>query len=447
MVYTSSGQQNAWYVFGGTSCGTPAFAGLLAGVNQYLLSQGYQTASGLGNVNGHLYSLAASAPSAFHDITSGSNAVEISVCNGRRCTTESSQGYSAGTGYDQATGLGSLDAYSLVMAWHSGSVPKSTPAIAVAASPKIIATTGSTTISAVVTSGSGTTPTGTVTFSTAAETLGTATLSGSGGTATASLTLTGTAAGLSSSANTITATYEGDNTDSAATATVVLTVVSSSAATPSIAGLTNGASYQKSYAPGMVAAIFGANLALVTTSASTAPLPVSLDNASVTINGVAAPLYYISPTQLNVQIPYETPASGTVPVIVSNNGLTSSTSIAMAAAAPGIFTDTSGAIVPSSTATRGQTVTIYVAGAGALLPSVATGATPGSAGTPVPTATTLVTVGGVQATTSYIGVPSWSVGVLQINFVVPSTVTTGAQSVVVSVGGLASTGATLTVSN
>ena len=447
MVYTSSGQQTAWYVFGGTSCGTPAFAGLLAVLNQYLVSHGYQTTSGLGNVNGHLYSLAASAPSAFHDITSGNNAVEVSTCYGRRCTTQSSQGYSAGTGYDQVTGLGSLDAYPFVLAWHSGTAPKSTPAIAVAASPEIIATTGSTTISAVLTSGSGVTPTGTVTFSTATQTLGTATLSGSGGTATASLTLTGTAAGLSSSANTITATYEGDNTDSAATATVVLTVVSSSAATPSIAGVTNGASYQKSYAPGMVTAIFGSNLALTTASASTAPLPVSLENTSVTVNGVAAPLYYISPTQLNVQIPYETPASGTVPVVVSNNGLTSSTSIAMASAAPGIFTDTSSAIVPSATAARGQTVTMYVTGAGALLPSVATGSTPGSSGTPVPTATTLVTVGGVQASTSYIGIPSWSVGVLQINFVVPSTVTTGTQSVVVSVGGLASPGATLTVSN
>jgi uncharacterized protein (TIGR03437 family) len=197
----------------------------------------------------------------------------------------------------------------------------------------------------------------------------------------------------------------------------------------------------------MVTAIFGSNLALTTASASTAPLPVSLENTSVTVNGVAAPLYYISPTQLNVQIPYETPASGTVPVVVSNNGLTSSTSIAMSSAAPGIFTDTSGAIVPSSTAARGQTVTMYVTGAGALLPSVATGSTPGSSGTPVPTATTLVTVGGVQASTSYIGIPSWSVGVLQVNFVVPSSITTGVQSVVVSVGGLASPGATLTVSN
>ena len=118
MVYTSSGQQTAWYVFGGTSCGTPAFAGLLAVLNQYLVSHGYQTTSGLGNVNGHLYSLAASAPSAFHDITSGNNAVEVSTCYGRRCTTQSSQGYSAGTGYDQVTGLGSLDAYPFVLAWH-----------------------------------------------------------------------------------------------------------------------------------------------------------------------------------------------------------------------------------------------------------------------------------------------------------------------------------------
>ena len=56
-----------------------------------------------------------------------------------------------------------------------------------------------------------------------------------------------------------------------------------------------------------------------------------------------------------------------------------------------------------------------------------------------------VTVGGVDAATSYVGVPSWSVGVLQINFTVPLTAAPGPQLVVVSVGGVASAGATLTV--
>ena len=96
------------------------------------------------------------------------------------------------------------------------------------------------------------------------------------------------------------------------------------------------------------------------------------------MNGVAAPLYYISPTQLNVQIPYETSTSGQVTVVVSDNGQTTSAAIQMAAAAPGIYPDSTGGLVPTSTASAGQTLTMYVNGAGALKPAVATGSTPSS---------------------------------------------------------------------
>jgi uncharacterized protein (TIGR03437 family) len=89
---------------------------------------------------------------------------------------------------------------------------------------------------------------------------------------------------------------------------------------------------------------------------------------------------------------------------------------------------------------------LYLTGAGAAQPSVATGAAPSSSTTPVPAQETLVTVGGVEASTTYIGIPSWSAGVVQINFIVPSTAALGPQPVVVSVGEVASAGVTLTVS-
>jgi uncharacterized protein (TIGR03437 family) len=447
MVYTISGHQAGWYVFGGTSCGAPAFSGLLAVLNQYLVSNGYQAASGLGNINIRLYSLASSAPASFHDITSGNNIVIARTCS--RCTTtNTSEGFNAGVGYDQVTGLGSVDAYSFVTAWRSGNAQfKSTPKLVAAASPDILTTAGTTTLTATVTNPIGNTPTGTVAFSAGSTLLGTVTLSGASGTSRAELSIAGGINGLALGANTITAVYEGDNFNSPAAATTVLTLLSLSSVTPSITGLTNSASYAQSYAPGMILSIFGSNLALTTAPANSVPLPVSLDNISVTVNGVPAPLYYVSPTQLNVQIPYETPASGTATVVVSNNGKTASASIGMSPAAPGIFTDANRAIVPDSTAARGQTIAIYVTGAGMVEPSVATGAMPGNGAAPVPAGTTLVTVGGVQASTVFVGIPSWSIGVLQINFVVPSTVPAGAQPVVVSVGGLASAAATLNVTN
>jgi uncharacterized protein (TIGR03437 family) len=448
LVYTSTNGRNSWFIFGGTSCAAPTFSGVLALLNQYVVANGYQSASGMGNVNTHLYSLAASAPSAFHDVTSGNNIVSA-TCTSPRCggVSSTSGGYTAGTGYDLVTGLGSVDAYRLVSGWHSGNVPKSTPAIALAATPDSLTAGGTATLTATVASADGATPTGTVTFYAGSTNLGTATLSGIAGSATASLTIPGNAAGLNSNANTITAVYNGDSAHNAATTITTLIVVNSSAIAPTIGGLTDAASYRQSFAPGMVAALFGSSLALSTRSAPTVPVPTTLDNVSVTVNGVRAPLFYISPTQLNVQIPYETPSTGNVVVVVSNNGQTASTTIPISAAAPGIFADLNGGLAPSVTATRGQTMTLYFTGAGAVQPAAATGNIPVSGATPVPTGKTLVTVGGIAADTSYLGIPGWSVGIVQVNFTVPATVSLGTQQVVVSVGGLASKGVTLNVTN
>ena len=446
MVYTTDSGQTGWYIFGGTSAGAPTFSGILTVLNQYVVANGYQSASGLGNINPHLYPLASSTPAAFHDITSGNNIVSVLTCSlFGGCWTDS-VGYYATTGYDQVTGLGSIDAYNLVTGWPTGaSASKVTPAIVLTPSPSMISSGGSTILTATVSSGDGNTPTGSVSFFAGDTVLGTPELSNSSGGAVATLTINGSAAGLAVGANTVTAVYSGDTLHNSATASATVTLVSPSAATPSISAATNGASWKEVYAPGMEMTLFGSQLALTTRSAVGTPLPTTLDNVSVSVNGVAAPLYYVSPTQLNVQIPYEVPTSGIVTIVVSNNKQTGSASIQMSAAAPGIFTDSDGAVAGASTAARGQTITLYLTGVGAVQPAVASGATPSSGETPVPTQATVVTVGGAQASTSYIGIPGWSVGVVQVNYTVPSATARGAQSVVVCVGGVCSQSATLTV--
>jgi hypothetical protein len=55
------------------------------------------------------------------------------------------------------------------------------------------------------------------------------------------------------------------------------------------------------------------------------------------------------------------------------------------------------------------------------------------------------TVGGVPVTPGYVGIPTWSVGVLQINFTVPATLAAGTQQVVVTIGGVSSPAAALSV--
>jgi hypothetical protein len=94
---------------GGTSFGAPAFAGIVAIINQ-------RTNSSQGNVNPTLYSLAESTPAAFHDITTGSNDVPCTQ-GSPDCPGSGIMGYVADIGYDQTTGLGSLDASVLVNAW------------------------------------------------------------------------------------------------------------------------------------------------------------------------------------------------------------------------------------------------------------------------------------------------------------------------------------------
>lgn len=56
-------------------------------------------------------------------------------------------------------------------------------------------------------------------------------------------------------------------------------------------------------APGSIASIFGQNLASAAASAQGYPLPLALNGASVTVDGIAAPLFYVSPTQINFQVP------------------------------------------------------------------------------------------------------------------------------------------------
>jgi len=96
-------------IIGGTSASAPVFAGMVALLNQYTQS------TGQGNINPSLYQLAAVAPSAFHDVTAGDNKVycqpgtPTGQLSSLLCPSSGVIGYSASTGFDLATGLGSLD--------------------------------------------------------------------------------------------------------------------------------------------------------------------------------------------------------------------------------------------------------------------------------------------------------------------------------------------------
>jgi subtilase family serine protease len=166
---------------GGTSFDSQIFGGMLALIEQKLNSK-------LGNINPTLYALGNNAAyyntnssSVFHDVTSGNNAMQCTA-GYTDCPTGGSIGYSAGTGYDLATGWGSVDLYNLATDWNlvtplgSGSLGSNTSATTLAASSTTSSATNVTvtptapvtvTLTASVssaTTGFTTTPTGSVQF-------------------------------------------------------------------------------------------------------------------------------------------------------------------------------------------------------------------------------------------------------------------------------------------
>jgi uncharacterized protein (TIGR03437 family) len=234
----------------------------------------------------------------------------------------------------------------------------------------------------------------------------------------------------------------------------------SNTTTPSgsaISGVVNGASYQANLAPGSIVSIFGSGLSASTLTASTANLPPFLGSVNVYFNGIAAPLFYASPGQINAQVPYElTPGAVNIEV----DGLaTVRQTTSVSAAAPGIFTTNSsgtgpGAIlrgddyqlIGQSTPTHaGAYILIYCTGLGALTTPIVEG-NPGPAPALATVAVPQVTVGNMAAQVTFSGLAPGFAGLYQVNAQVPAGVPSGnAVPVTLSVNGASSNTVTIAV--
>lgn len=208
---------------GGTSFATPIFAGMVAILNQ---EKGYTSGQGL--LNPTLYSLASNAATystAFHDITSGNNECPSSL-GSSYCSGNAESHYAAGTGYDQVTGLGSVDLDKLATAWPASTstlIGTTTTVSAASATPNV---NTNDTITITVAASTGTsTPSGTVNLSID----GGGTPYSSGG-STTSVTLSGsgtatyTANFATTGVHSIIAQYAGDATHAASTGSVSVTI-------------------------------------------------------------------------------------------------------------------------------------------------------------------------------------------------------------------------------
>ena len=228
IALAASGQHDPYLMYvkgaliamGGTSASSPSFAGIVSILNQYLAVKGTISKPGLGNINPALYNLAQNTTGLFHDIVTGNNVVPC--VEGSSGCVNGSLGYTAGPGYDLATGLGSVDAFNLVTKWDS--VPSVTgTTMTLTATPAAIAASAGAQLTAMLTViGGGNAPAGSVTFSLGQTTLGSAHLAGSGATETAVLTIKGEI--LAPGANTITVNYAGAASFSSSSATATVSV-------------------------------------------------------------------------------------------------------------------------------------------------------------------------------------------------------------------------------
>src|SRR3954471_21769040 len=145
-------------------------------------------------------------------------------------------------------------------------------------------------------------------------------------------------------------------------------------AQPTITSVVNAASFETGIPRGCLVSIFGTNLALGTETAKVLPLPKNLAGTVVTVGDLEleAPLYYVSPGQINVQLPFEA-LGGTLPVVVTTaQGRSKPMLVSVAASGPGIFTrsgDGKGkALVfgpdlrPLDAATPGSPMVLYATG-------------------------------------------------------------------------------------
>jgi len=215
-----------------------------------------------------------------------------------------------------------------------------------------------------------------------------------------------------------------------------------SVAPPQVNSVVSAADFSAALAPGGLISVFGNQLSPVNLATSEIPLPTALANSCLSVNGQPIPVLFVSPNQINAQMPFQ--ASGNVTLVLRTPGGTSNNyNLVVLPNAPSVFLsgvagpetniptvvrNDDGLLVTDSHPIHresGTALVIYLTGLGETNPAVATGMPAPTS--PLATALTqpTVTLGGVQLPLLYFGLAPGLVGVNQINVEVPSNVPDG----------------------
>ncbi|MDX2029921.1 MAG: CHRD domain-containing protein, partial [Blastocatellia bacterium] len=188
---------------------------------------------------------------------------------------------------------------------------------------------------------------------------------------------------------------------------------------------TDAARFGALVAPDSIASSFGAGLATASLSATVFPPPMLLDGSSIYVNGIQAGLFFVSPQQINYQIPPGTAPGAASVVIVNKNGEVSRGTVNVAPTIPAIFTAKSdGTGAPGAVASaNGATFNLLVGNSDGTANALDAGNYVALFGTGFrfASATTTMTLGGTAVTPSYVGPQGPLSSLDQINFQIPAS--------------------------
>jgi uncharacterized protein (TIGR03437 family) len=206
-------------------------------------------------------------------------------------------------------------------------------------------------------------------------------------------------------------------------------------------------------APGSIASIYGSGLATSIAMAGAFPVPPLLGGASVSVNGVAAPLLYAGPNQINFLVPILLSGNATV-TVTAGGGQTLARNVSVRDTAPGIFVLPQGRAATVNqdgsvnsadhTAPPSSVVAVYATGLGAVNPPVPIGAQAPTDSLSKVTTTVTGTIGGQPATVLFAGLAPGYAGLYQVNLVVPQ-IAPGDYPVQISAGEATSNIATISI--
>jgi uncharacterized protein (TIGR03437 family) len=212
-------------------------------------------------------------------------------------------------------------------------------------------------------------------------------------------------------------------------------------APPNITSVVNAGDFGADIAPGGLISVFGTQLSPVNMASSEIPLPTALANSCLSVNGQPMPILFVSPNQVNAQMPFQ--AIGDVTLILRTpGGISDSYNLVILPNAPSVFLGSAGPetnvptvvrnddhqlVTPSNPIHRksNTALVIYLTGLGQTSPQVPTGQPAPSNPLAISLVAPTVTLGGVELPVLFAGLAPGLVGVDQINVSVPFNVPDG----------------------